>query len=227
MLLSLSCLLADPEIRMPPQTREEKIPIMQSWYKQAHTLLLTQPFTPQLLESAAISSKAALREGCDELFGLARAHDAPLVVCSAGLGNVVQALLRHLLPAVEAAATKDLPIVSNWLRFDERGVVCGFSEPLLHMFNKDGAFIQSQLGERWAQLSAGRQVCVLLGDGLGDATMADGLGLPVVLKIGFLNEHDPERIAARLPAYEAAFDAVILGDRSFAWVNTLLRAVPA
>ena len=66
---------------------------------------------------------------------------------------------------------------------------------------------------------------LLLGDSLGDATMADGLdsslGLTVV-KIGFLNESEPSRIAARLPAYSAAFDAVILGDGSFDWLNEIL-----
>ena len=207
-------------------TREEKLPLMQEWYKQAHTLLLAEPFTPQLLASAARSSKAALRDGCDELFGLARANHAPLVVCSAGLGNVVQELLKHLLPPAEAAHIDELPVVSNWLKFDAKGVVCGFSEPLLHMFNKNGAFVEKQLGGRWGKLSVGRRVCVVLGDGLGDATMADGLDLPVVLKIGFLNEREPERIAERLPAFEAAFDAVIIGDQSYDWVLALLRDVP-
>ena len=205
-------------------SREEKIPIMTEWYQQAHTLLLAEPFTPQLLESAARTSKAALRPGCDELFAMTRQHAAPLVVCSAGLGNVVQALLVHLLPESESASLASLPVVSNWLRFDDRGVVSGFSEPLLHMFNKDGQFIRTQLGaQRWEKLANGRSVCLLLGDGLGDATMADGLGIDVVLKIGFLNETEPSRVAERLPAFEAAFDAVILGDRSMDWVLELLR----
>ena len=54
--------------------------------------------------------------------------------------------------------------------------------------------------------------------------MADGLGMATV-KIGFLNETDEERVSARLPQYEAAFDAVILGDRSFDWLLTLLRGL--
>jgi HAD superfamily hydrolase (TIGR01544 family) len=223
----LACFAQPIEIS-PDLTREQKIPIMQEWYTKAHTLLLAEPFTPQLLESAAQRSKAALRDGAGELFALARTHAAPLVVCSAGLGNVVRALLAHLLPPSEAASAREaLPVVSNWLRFDAGGKLVGFSEPLLHMFNKDGAFVVSQLGaDRWAALSNGRTVCVLLGDGLGDADMADGLaGVQTVLKIGFLNEVEPERIAARLPAYERAFDIVILHDRSFDFVLRLLRSL--
>lgn len=206
-------------------TREEKIPLMQDWYRQAHALLLNEPFTPALLDSASSASKVELRPGFDELYDLCRAHDSPMVVCSAGLGNVVRALLKHRLssPAASASAA-DLPIVSNWLTFDAKDHVNGFSQPLLHMFNKDGAFVRSQLGEaRWNALASGRSVCLLLGDGLGDASMADGLGLPHVVKIGLLNESDPERVAARLPQYEAAFDAVILGDRSFEWLLSLVR----
>ena len=208
-------------------TREEKIPIMTEWYTQAHTLLLKEPFTPTLLSSASQNSKAALRPGFDELHKLARENGAPLVVCSAGLGNVVYALLQHLLPPEEAVHAKDIPIVSNWLKFAEgTDRLTGFSEPLLHMYNKDGAFIKSQLGaERWEKISSGRDVCILLGDGLGDAAMADGLGVEHVLKIGFLNETEPVRVAERLPAFEAAYDAVILDDRSFEFVLGLLRGM--
>jgi hypothetical protein len=39
------------------------------------------------------------------------------------------------------------------------------------MFNKDGCFIESQLAERWPQLSKGRHTILLLGDGLGDASI--------------------------------------------------------
>ena len=44
-----------------------------------------------------------------------------------------------------------------------------------------------------------------------------------MLLAGFLNETDPDRIAARLPAFEAAFDVVLLGDQSFEWLLRLLR----
>ena len=241
----------------------EKIPLMQSWYRQAHTLLLREPFTPELLDSATKRSTVALRPGFDELEGLLRAHGTPLVVCSAGLGNVVRAVFKHRLRSADAIlATARMPIVSNWLEFDASGRVSGFTQPLLHMvsalglqprtsrpplrlvirahacsacplfdprcpgqFNKNGEFVRAQLGEaRWQALVGSRRVCLLLGDGIGDATMADGLGMATV-KIGFLNETDEERVSARLPQYEAAFDAVILGDRSFDWLLTLLRGL--
>ena len=187
----------------PTLTLAEKVPLMQEWYKKAHQLLLKEPFTPELLDSAALRSAAALRPGCESLFRWHTAGGAPLIVCSAGLGNVVRSLLRQRLsPALAAEAMPELPIVSNWLHFDAQNTLCaslcpwtpargtartllhvpdpaptatharerarlqpcpfahrscGFSEPLLHMFNKDGFTIRKQLGEgRWAALRARR-----------------------------------------------------------------------
>ena len=126
---------------------------------------------------------------------------------------------QRLTPGTAAKVVPSLPIVSNWLLFDIRDHVCGFSEPLLHMFNKDGCFIESQLAERWPQLSKGRHTILLLGDGLGDAHMADGFeSSHTILKVGFLNEQEDARVAARLAQYEEAFDAVILADQPFGWL---------
>ena len=214
-------------------SREEKIPLMQDWYRQAHELLIKESLTRQILDTAAANSAAELRPGCDALFELCADRGIPLIVCSAGLGNVVQALLCHrLAPNVETKVLpmSRLPIVSNWLTFDTAGLLSGFSQPLLHMFNKNAAFIRQQLGdERWRSLmktstGAGtRRLLLLLGDGLGDATMADGIGDEfTVLKIGLLNERAPDKVAAMLPLYEAAFDVVLLGDGPLDWVLELL-----
>jgi len=209
----------------PTIPRAEKIPIMEEWYGKAHKLLLKEPFTPALLRSTASDSAIALRPGCDALLVGCHERGTPVVVMSAGLGNVIEAVMsQRLSPTTASKVCPDLPIVSNWLRFDAKNHLCGFSEPLMHMFNKDGSFVVDQLGERWPCLNRGRSTILLLGDGLGDAHMADGLDADHnVIKIGFLNEHDEARIAARLPQYENAFDAVVLGDRSFEWVLKLLR----
>ena len=216
----------------PTVPRAAKVPLMQEWYTRAHKLLLKEPLTTALLDESVRSSPIALRTGAAELFAWCLAASVPLVVMSAGLGNVILSVLRERLPRATASALvgnatagggegaqeSPLPIVSNWLRFDASGHVSGFSEPLLHMFNKNGGFVRAQLGACWPMLSEGRRTILLLGDGVGDAEMADGLDAAHVIKIGFLNERDEQRVAARLPSYEAAFDAVILGDRSFAWV---------
>mmetsp|Transcript_16886 Transcript_16886/g.40035 ORF Transcript_16886/g.40035 Transcript_16886/m.40035 type:complete len:106 (+) Transcript_16886:2-319(+) len=87
--------------------------------------------------------------------------------------------------------------------FNEVGRLVDFSEPLLHMFNKTAAFFP----EATRTLVKGKRQCLLMGDGVGDATMADGLDLETV-KIGFLNE----KIEERLPEFQQKFDVVVKGD---------------
>ena len=79
---------------------------------------------------------------------------------------------------------------------------------------------QEHIGrEKWASLVGGRGTVLLLGDSLGDATMADEMGMSRVAKIGFLNESAADRVASRLVKYRRAFDAVILGDISMEWIR--------
>ena len=99
------------------------------------------------------------------------------------------------------------------MRFDSDGVLRGWG-PLIHMYNKN----QSVVPE-----SQQRENVLLLGDGLGDVTMADGATTDpaCVLKVGFLNEHEDELLLQ----YEAKFDMIILGDQGMGEVQKIVDAV--
>lgn len=95
----------------------------------------------------------------------------------------------------------------------------------LQMFNKDGSTIMRQLGTEWARIAASRTVVLVLGDSLGDSSMADGLlGLEAVCKVGFLNEPPGHKRDALMNDYARAFDALILGDGPMDFVLELLGA---
>merc|ERR1712190_432874 len=94
-------------------------------------------------------------------------------------------------------------VISNRLHFGESGRLVGFSEPLMHMFNKTAAFLPDDARRLVQECSH----CLLLGDSVGDVTMADGLSVEM-LKIGFLNEKVDERLAQ----YRKLFDIVVLND---------------
>lgn len=205
----------------PTLTREQKLPIMQEWYKNSHALLLEENITQQVIREAVKEASVRIRPGFRELMQQAKEAGIPLVLFSAGLGNVVQEVLRQRLEGGD-----ELPVVSNWLHFGADGKVCGFAEPLTHMFNKEGERILEQLGARWEKLAQGRDCALLLGDGLGDATMANGLGLRSVASVGFLNEVSPAEQSKRLPKYTKAFDAVILADGPMDWIRQTMFGAP-
>ena len=95
-------------------------------------------------------------------------------------------------------------VVSNRMLWSETGALVGFSEPLIHMFNKNQ---ESVPRER----QPNRACALLLGDGLGDATMCDrALVAPeTTLKVCFVNNGGAEN----LKKHQIAFDVCILNDR--------------
>eukprot|EP00962_Isochrysis_galbana_P042129 scaffold15670_cov112-Isochrysis_galbana.AAC.3 len=73
------------------------------------------------------------------------------------------------------------------------------------MFNKDGRTIMRQLGTEWDRIASGRSVVLVLGDSLGDSSMADGLlGLKTICKVGFLNEPPGDKQEALMNDYARA-----------------------
>jgi 5'-nucleotidase len=101
-------------------------------------------------------------------------------------------------------------VVSNFMKFDKAGHLIAFYDPLVHMFNKNAEHLADQTEYRAAV--ADRPNVLLLGDSLGDVTMADGQASSpqVVLRIGFLNS----KVDDLLEQYMEAFDVVVLNDDS-------------
>jgi 5'-nucleotidase len=187
----------------PDLSREEKIPIMKEWYEKNHCALMREDFRKRYILDAVATANVDLREGAREMLGLCKTHDIPLLIFSAGIGNVIK-------PVIQAKWGELGPnsyIVSNWMVFDpEQHDRCvGFKAPLIHMFNKDESHV---VHTPFYDRIKSRPCVVLMGDGLGDVTMADGVPHEAVLKIGFLNA----KVDELLEAYKVAFDVVVLHD---------------
>ena len=121
--------------------------------------------------------------------------------CSSGLGNVIEEFLVQKLPFPLAPTTA---VISNTMEFNADGQLESFSEPLLHMFNKNIAVIPEPMQSLIPQATCG----LLLGDGVGDLTMAEGAVIGCLLKIGWLNE----KVDERLQQYVDGFDVVVTHD---------------
>lgn len=71
------------------------------------------------------------------------------------------------------------------MEFDGNERLVGFKPPLIHTFNKNDSVIPVNCNNGLA----GRNNVILLGDSIGDVTMAEGVKVRGnLLKIGFLNE---------------------------------------
>eukprot|EP00933_Yihiella_yeosuensis_P080572 TRINITY_DN94025_c0_g1_i1.p1 TRINITY_DN94025_c0_g1~~TRINITY_DN94025_c0_g1_i1.p1 ORF type:complete len:241 (+),score=36.38 TRINITY_DN94025_c0_g1_i1:91-723(+) len=181
----------------------DKIPIMNEWYSQVHAHMLEEAVTRDNIAGSVSSCETIrIRHGMDDLIRHCQEANPviPVLIMSAGLGEVIEEFLRQKLPFPIAPTTH---VVSNRMVFDDSGSLKNFSEPLLHMFNKTAAF----LPDSSKSLAEGKRHCLLMGDGLGDLTMAQGLDVET-LKVGFLNE----KVRERFDDFIEGFDIVVTDD---------------
>jgi 2-hydroxy-3-keto-5-methylthiopentenyl-1-phosphate phosphatase len=96
--------------------------------------LLKEGVRPEQLADAVRGSNVTLRGGVEEMFELLQRGEVPLLVFRAGIANVIAEVFKQKLrfPLVDSTH-----IISNWMIFDASQTHVGFSQPLIHMFNKD------------------------------------------------------------------------------------------
>lgn len=147
-----------------------------------HQALKGMNFDPLQIGTLAKEYSGPLRDRTIEVFEKLRKIEVPVLVFSAGLGNVVEAILRQ-----NGLVTENVHLIANFLKFN--GNVCeGFKNDhkILHAYNKNQSVVEEEYSHFWK----GRSNVILMGDVIGDAHMADGVKTnEEVLKIGYLYPH--------------------------------------
>ncbi|MGH0169539.1 UNVERIFIED_CONTAM: hypothetical protein FKN15_057092 [Acipenser sinensis] len=115
-------------------------------------------------------------------------------------------------------------LVEQKIRKDQlemAGVLRAFKGELIHTYNKqEGALKNSGL---FNQQTESRNI-ILLGDSMGDLSMADGVeNTENILKIGFLND----KVEERREQYLNSYDIVLVKDESMDVVNGILQHIIA
>uniref|UniRef100_A0A1I7ZL58 5'-nucleotidase n=1 Tax=Steinernema glaseri TaxID=37863 RepID=A0A1I7ZL58_9BILA len=186
-------------------TIAEKIPHMEDWWRTSHGHIIEARFTEKVIEKCVVESKVEIRDRGFEMIGKLQEHSVPLIIFSAGIGNVIEVFLKHHMKTIP----HNVHLISNMMEFDDEGVCKSFTEPLIHTFCKNSSVIN---GERafFHQISDRTNV-ILLGDSLGDLHMDVGVEREgVALKIGFLN-FDHSRL---MDKYLDGYDIVLINDSS-------------
>lgn len=191
---------------------EEKLPHMVEWWTKVHELLVEQKIRKELLGQAVRESKVMLRDGFRHFFDRLAEQQVPLLIFSAGVGDVLEEVVRQ-----NHVFHPNVRVISNYMDFDQEGVLRAFSAPLIHTFNKRDGALSHAAG--LPELK-GRGNVLLLGDSLGDLTMADGVSEPDnVLTVGFLND----QVEQRKESYFNSYDIVLVKDETMDVPNAVLR----
>ncbi|XP_010902723.2 7-methylguanosine phosphate-specific 5'-nucleotidase isoform X2 [Esox lucius] len=101
----------------------------------------------------------------------------------------------------------------------EEGELQAFKGPLIHTFNKrEGALLHAAHFRKLRE----RPNVLLLGDSLGDLTMADGLAhTQHTLTVGFLND----QVGERRESYINSYDIVLVKDETMDVPNAILNYI--
>lgn len=193
---------------------DEKLPLMVEWWTRAHELLVEQKIRKELVSVAVRESEAMLRDGYQLFFNLLHEHSIPLLIFSAGIGDVLEEVIRQA-----GVFHPNVKVFSNYMDFDESGVLRAFKGELIHIYNKrEGALLNTG---HFQELRM-RPNVLLIGDSLGDLTMADGVqNMENILKVGFLND----KVEERKQSYLDSYDIVLLKDETLDVPNALLRCL--
>jgi len=205
---------------------EEKMDAMMKWFKEALDLLIEEKLSQARLEEYAktLVQKVELREGYEEMFALLYENAIPVLVLSAGVGDMIDFVFKD--KGLDKYNHKNVHVLANFFQFDEKtNLVSGYKGRMIHVFNKNEVIVKET--PHYANISSRGNV-ILLGDSLGDLSMADGVPHDFVLTIGFLNlkgTDDPLLTAGFVEEYQRRFDVVLMRDNSMSYVLQLLKDI--
>lgn len=209
---------------------------MNEWVHKSHELLLEFGLTRNLLKEAvriALDRKSMnLRNHLREYFNLLKEQNIPLLIFSAGIGEVLEEVLRqeHILGDEKQ---QDVTVISNSCIFadmsyedDDNGlspsssakvpstpsdVLVGFVEPMIHVFNKKASVFMDRHPFFKRQDLKEKTNLLMLGDSPRDVDMSDGMPYSAdnTLCIGFVNDKVIERLDTYL---SCGFDILLFDD---------------
>ena len=195
----------------PDVSEAEKDIKMVEWWSKHYALFIKMGMRREIIDAIVKDRDLTFRKGADSFFRMVKDDHIPLLIFSAGMGDIIRESLKK-----EGFLSDNVHIFANFFRFDDRGNAIGYNTPLIHAFNKN----EQQVGAYTDGISDRTNV-ILLGDSLGDICMADGLHHDCIIKIGFFDHKDQKM----QDQYEDVYDVVILDDGPMDYINRLLKSV--
>lgn len=192
----------------------EKNKKMLEWWNAHFQLMVECGMNKAVIKDIVLQRKIRFRDGASEFLDALSRNNIPILILSAGIGDIIQELL-----ASEGKMTSNVHLLSNFYLFNEQGKVVGKkNQTFIHTFNKNEVEVKKT---PYYQQIAQRKNVLLLGDSLGDLGMSEGIEHDCIIRVGFLNENKEEF----LQKYMEAFDVVITDDGGMGYVNGLLQKI--
>lgn len=181
---------------------------LKKWYDESMNLFFKYGLTHEILLKCVQNPKLQFRNGAKEFFEFLNKNNVPVIILSAGIGNVIEEFLK-----INDCYFDNIYIISNFIKF-ENNLMLKFSDNMLHSLNKK---IQNLPTDFEKQLS-NKDFILLLGDLIEDISMVPKEDLRKTLTVGFL----ADKLKNNLELYNQNFDIVFTGNTSFNEVRNIL-----
>lgn len=190
-------------------SEEEKSKAMTDWW-QAHINLFYEYGVKEEAVKNSIKSKTLnYRPGAKEFLRKMKELNVPVIIISAGIGNVIEEFLKF-----ENDLYENIKIISNFITF-ENGEFKEVSSEIIHALNKNIVRLDNESKKALED----RKNILLLGDGMADLKMISEEDNKNAITVGFLDE----KIDENLVHYNKGFDIVLTNNSSFEDVNKILK----
>uniref|UniRef100_A0A6B2FYM7 5'-nucleotidase n=1 Tax=Myxobolus squamalis TaxID=59785 RepID=A0A6B2FYM7_MYXSQ len=181
---------------------EEKIPHMIEWWSKANDIIIESGISRDEVAEAAKCPKLIIREGFVDLIKTFNNHKIPVMIASAGAGDIVYHKIKNEI------GHENIEFCSNFLTYDENDIVNGISQPIIHSYNKH---VITEIKKNYFEKQKLRKNIIVIGDSIGDVHMIKPMPIEILpLKIGFIN-FDSEIL---IESYLTEFDIILIDPSS-------------
>ena len=186
---------------------EQKLDIMNEWYKVNIETLINFSIDEKTINYSANNEKImCFREGAKHFLELLNKHGIPVIIISAGVGNIIEQFLIK-----NNCNFPNIFICSNFLEYLD-GKIIGIKDGnLIHSLNKNEVSLPKDIKDKIKD-----RIPILLGDNIMDINMVSEDKR--VVKIGFLDE----KVEERLEIFKNNFDLVCTNNTSY---NELIKHI--
>lgn len=188
---------------------EEKSEAMSDWWRAHINLFFEYGLKEDSIKKGIKNGGLKYREGAKEFLYKMKELNVPVIIISAGIGNIIEEFLKY-----EKDNFDNIHIVSNYINF-ENGYIKDFKGDTIHALNKNIV----KLDNTSKELLIKRKNILLLGDGLADLKMISKNDRENAITVGFLEE----KVEENLEYFNKDFDVVLTNQGTFYDVNKILK----
>lgn len=180
---------------------ETKKQYMVEWYEKSMDILYKYQLTYSKLLKALQKGRLEFRKGAKEFLDKLHQKNIPVIILSAGIGNVIEEFLKS-----NQCYYDNIYIISNFIEFKEDKMQ-KFTATMIHSMNKR---IEENLSLTWKNKIKEKQYIILCGDIIEDIQMIKKEDKNRAITIGFLND----KIDENLIVYNQNYDIVLTEKES-------------